>query len=187
MDTRSPREPLASVYSLEAQPGALLREQVSGALVSNGLAWHASAAGQLTMYWADTDTQTVWAFDCEPHPHRPAALANRRPAVRIPREEGRPDGLCVDTEGMLWVALLQAGAVARYDPRSGAQLRRVTVPGASLVTSVCFGGPALCDLYITTGTWKLTPEALHSEHNAGRLLVVRNAAVGLLPDQFAGE
>ena len=94
-------------------------------------------------------------------------------------------GMCIDCEGMLWVALLSGGAVGRFDPKSGKLLQRIVIPGASLVTSVCFGGPNLCDLYITTGTWKLSREALEGEANAGRLMVIRGAASGLPPDAFA--
>lgn len=186
MDLLSPHSPHAALYSLDPRaPPPRLTERVSGATVSNGLAWHCAPGGEWSVYWADTDTQTVWAFAWAP---ATGALSARRAAVSVPRALGRPDGLCVDSEGMLWVALLEGGAVARFDPASGELLHTVRVPGASLVTSVCFAGPRLTDLYVTTGSWKLAPAALASpdECNAGRLFVVRDAASALPPDHYDG-
>jgi sugar lactone lactonase YvrE len=69
------------------------------------------------------------------------------PAAPIP-VEGGPDGLAVDAEGGIWVALYQAGALQRYLPGGKADAR-ITVP-ARAVTSLCFGGADLRDLYVVT-------------------------------------
>jgi sugar lactone lactonase YvrE len=68
---------------------------------------------------------------------------------RSPSEQA--DGLCVDDEGGVWVALGAGGGVARFAP-DGEVDRVVEVPGADFVSSVCFGGPVLDDLYVTTRT-----------------------------------
>ena len=64
------------------------------------------------------------------------------------RVEGGPDGLAVDAEGGVWVALYQAGAVARFKP-DGSPDRRIAFP-AKAVTSLCFGGADLRDLYVVS-------------------------------------
>ena len=61
---------------------------------------------------------------------------------------GTPDGITVDAEGCVWVALWDGWAVRRYGP-DGTHLGTIDVPAAR-VTKPAFGGPALTDLYITT-------------------------------------
>ena len=62
---------------------------------------------------------------------------------------GIPDGLALDDEGCIWVAIYQSGCVIRMSP-TGEILHRIDVP-ANLVTSVCFAGPEGNDLLIVTG------------------------------------
>jgi sugar lactone lactonase YvrE len=69
--------------------------------------------------------------------------------ARSPSEQA--DGMAVDMEGGVWVALGGGGAIARFAP-DGSLDRTVDVPGADFVSSVCFGGPVLDDLYVTTRT-----------------------------------
>jgi sugar lactone lactonase YvrE len=66
---------------------------------------------------------------------------------------GSADGLAVDQEGGVWVALGAADYVARFNP-DGSLERKFDVP-ATFVSSLCFGGPDMRDLYITTGDGKL--------------------------------
>jgi len=73
-------------------------------------------------------------------------VSNRRVFAQV--EGGIPDGLAVDAEGGVWVAIYRGGCVARYTP-AGALDRKLEVP-ARAVTSLCFGGPELKDLYIVT-------------------------------------
>ncbi|MFB2580266.1 SMP-30/gluconolactonase/LRE family protein [Herbiconiux sp. P15] len=115
-----------------------------GVTISNGLAF--TADGSL-LFYADTPTGRVDVFDVsDPQSH--AALANRRPFVSIPEAAGAPDGLCVDSEGGIWVALYGGSAVHRYDA-SGSLTEVVDLP-ASNVTSCTLGGPELSTLFITT-------------------------------------
>jgi len=79
--------------------------------------------------------------------HEPAAAGRATPLTPI-RVEGGPDGLAIDAEGGVWVALYQAGAVARFKP-DGSPDRRIEVP-ARAVTSLCFGGADLRDLYVVS-------------------------------------
>jgi sugar lactone lactonase YvrE len=93
---------------------------------------------------------------------------------------GFPDGLCVDAEGCVWVALWDGGAVRRYTP-SG-ELDRVIALPVPRVTACAFAGPGLTDLYITTARVGLdAPHPL-----AGSLLVVPGAGRGVAQPAFAG-
>ena len=75
-------------------------------------------------------------------------VTGRRPLARF--DDGIPDGLAVAVDGAVWVAMAHAGHVTVLDP-DGAVRGRVGVP-VPMVTSVCFGGPDLADLYVVTGS-----------------------------------
>jgi sugar lactone lactonase YvrE len=109
--------------------------------ISNGLAW--SPDGALA-YYVDTATGRVDVFDYDPA----AGLTGRRPLVTIASERGSPDGLTVDAEGFVWVALWGGGAVHRYSPRG--ELDDIVELPVRQVTACTFGGPELTELFITT-------------------------------------
>ena len=90
--------------------------------------------------------------------------------------DGLPDGLVVDAEGFLWVAVWGGGQVRRYSPQ-GEVAEVVEVPVAH-TTKAAFGGPLLADLYITT--------AAGEEPGAGGLFVVQPGVAGLSAGAFAG-
>ncbi|WP_329227511.1 SMP-30/gluconolactonase/LRE family protein [Streptomyces canus] len=140
--------------------------------VSNGTGW--SPDGRL-MYYIDSPTRRVDVFD-----HESGRLSGRRPFVGIEDGAGFPDGLTVDADGCVWVALWDGGAVRRYTP-DGSLDHVITLP-TPRVTACAFGGPDLTDLYITTARVGL--EAPHPV--AGSLLVVPGAGKGVQQPSFAG-
>ncbi|MFF7734755.1 SMP-30/gluconolactonase/LRE family protein [Streptomyces sp. NPDC007984] len=140
--------------------------------VSNGTGW--SPDGR-RMYYVDSPTRRVDVFD-----HADGRITGRRTLTEIEEGAGFPDGLTVDAEGCVWVALWQGSAVRRYTPDG--DLDRVVELPVPLVTACAFGGPDLSDLYITTARVGLTdPPAL-----AGSLFVVPGAGKGLAQPPFAG-
>ncbi|QER88807.1 SMP-30/gluconolactonase/LRE family protein [Streptomyces tendae] len=143
------------------------------ATVSNGTGW--SPDGRL-MYYIDTPTRRVDVFDAG----EDGTVSGRRPLAVIEEGAGFPDGLTVDADGCVWVALWDGAAVRRYTP-SG-ELDRVIELPVPRVTACAFGGTALTDLYITTARVGLTaPHPL-----AGSLLVVPGAGKGVAQPAFAG-
>ncbi|MFE1833494.1 SMP-30/gluconolactonase/LRE family protein [Streptomyces sviceus] len=140
--------------------------------VSNGTGW--SPDGRL-MYYVDSPTRRVDVFD-----HENGQVSGRRTLVEIEDGAGFPDGLTVDADGCVWVALWDGGAVRRYTP-DGELDRVITLP-APRVTACAFGGPDLTDLYITTARVGL--DAPHPV--AGSLLVVPGAGKGVQQPSFAG-
>jgi sugar lactone lactonase YvrE len=172
----------------EAEPGAgaLYRvapkgdvERVVGDVsISNGLAW---APDQRTMYYIDTATQRVDAFDYEADSGR---ISRRRELVRLADEDGSPDGMTIDAQGYLWVAAWGGGAVRRYSPAG--TLDRVVDVAASQVSACAFGGPDLRDLFVTTARDGLSDEQLEREPSAGGLFVYRSDVPGVPADRFAG-
>lgn len=120
----------------------ICRVAVKGVTISNGLAWSPDGA---VMYYIDTPTQRVDRLHLDPDS---GLIRSREVAVRLADVPGSPDGMTIDDEGCLWIALWGAGAVARYAP-DGRLLARVDVP-ARQVSSCAFGGAEGRTLYITT-------------------------------------
>ncbi|WP_435280446.1 SMP-30/gluconolactonase/LRE family protein [Streptomyces koelreuteriae] len=140
--------------------------------VSNGTGW--SPDGRL-LYYIDSPTRRVDVFD-----HADGRVSGRRTLAEIEDGAGFPDGLTVDADGCVWVALWQGSAVRRYSPDG--ELDRVIELPVPLVTACAFGGAGLSDLYITTARVGLTePPAL-----AGSLFVVPGAGKGMAQPAFAG-
>ncbi|CCK30301.1 calcium-binding protein [Streptomyces davaonensis JCM 4913] len=140
--------------------------------VSNGTGW--SPDGR-RMYYIDSPTRRVDVFD-----HESGSLTNRRTLVRIEDGAGFPDGLTVDADGCVWVALWDGSAVRRYTP-AGDLDREIPLP-TPRITACAFGGTDLTDLYITTAR-----VGLNAPHPvAGSLLVVPGAGKGLAQPAFAG-
>lgn len=127
-----------SVYRLAAD-GTVTRV-LANVTISNGLAWTSDGT---TAYYVDTPTGRIDAFS-----YVDGELRDRRPVALIPSESGGPDGLTVDADGRIWVALWGGSAVHCYAP-DGYLVDRLDVP-ASHVTACTFGGPDLDTLYITT-------------------------------------
>lgn len=110
--------------------------------IPNGIGW--SPEGE-TAYFVDTPTRRITAFDWEPE----TGLTEARPWATIAEDTpGNPDGLWVDQEGGVWVALYGGSAVHRY--LDGALSEVVEVPGVTNVTACTFGEGDLQTLYITT-------------------------------------
>lgn len=177
MGTISPRQPSGALYVLDPDLG--IRKMIDGVQVSNGIVW---SLDQRTMYYIDTPLKTVDAFDYD---LASGTVANRRPVIRIAAGEGGPDGMAIDSEGMLWVAQWGGWQIGRYDPLTGKKLARIDLP-TQHVSACAFGGPDLHDLYITTARENIPPEALASQPHAGSLFRIRTGVRGLPAFRFRG-
>jgi sugar lactone lactonase YvrE len=165
------------LYRLD--PDGTVEQLLDGVTISNGLAWTPDGR---TLYYIDTPLQRVDAFDYDTATGR---LSNRRPHIVFPPEEpGNPDGMTIDTEGGLWVAMWNGWSVHRYAPDGTLDLV-VDVP-ASHVTSAIFGGPDFTDLYITCAWSELTDDERGAQPQAGSLFKVRPGVQGYPPVEFAG-
>jgi sugar lactone lactonase YvrE len=128
------------LYLVEGSGAARVVDE--GIEIANGLGL---SPDDRTLYFADSARRVIHAYDVDPVT---GDLSRKRDFVRIPREEGLPDGLTVDRDGFVWCAQWYGGQVVRYDP-DGKVERRIPLP-VSQVSSVAFGGEDLGDLYITT-------------------------------------
>ena len=165
-----------SLYRLDVD-GAVTR-MLDGVTISNGLGW---SPDNRTMYYIDTMTHGVDAFDYD---IARGAIANRRRLVSIPESAGLPDGLAVDAEGGIWVALAFGWGLNRYTP-AGLLDRELRLPVA-LATSCAFGGADLSDLYITTGWTGLSRADRAAQPAAGGLFRIQPGVRGIAGVPFAG-
>ena len=159
--------------------------------LSNGLDWSPDGA---TFYYIDSMSRTVDAFDFNA---QRGSISNRRAIITIPAGEGGFDGMAVDREGCLWVAVFGASEVRRYGP-DGALLASVAI-SAPAVTSCAFGGVDGGDLLITSASIRLPEgvvriigcsaelaETSATAPGAGGLFVCRPGVTGRPPTPFAG-
>jgi sugar lactone lactonase YvrE len=147
--------------------------------ISNGIDW---SLDDTKMYFVDSPTRRVDVLDYD---IATGTATNRRPFHEFADDvPGIPDGLCVDAEGGLWVALWGGSRVVGLTP-DGQLHTHVDVP-SSQVTSCAFGGPDLRTLFITSATWDLAPEVLAQEPHAGGLFTADVGVAGRLPTPFAG-
>jgi sugar lactone lactonase YvrE len=166
-----------SLYRLS--PGLRCERLFDGVGVSNGMAW---SPDDKTMYYVDSHRPRVEAFDFEAET---GAISGRRVAFEIPPSMGCPDGMTIDEEGMLWVALWMGWGIGRWDPRTGRLIERIDVPAAR--TSSCvFGGPDLDMLYITTASIGVGPAELAAQEHAGGLFAYKPALRGARSVPFKG-
>jgi sugar lactone lactonase YvrE len=161
----------AAMYRLD--PDGSVRQVFAGVTVSNGLAW--SPDGSLA-YYDDTATHRIDVFDYD----SATGLTGRRPFVDL-GPDGNPDGLTVDAEGGVWVALYDAGRVHHYTA-DGRLADVVEVPAAK-VTACTFGGPDLDRLFITTSREGLEPG---QDPLAGSLFAADAGVRGLPALEYAG-
>jgi len=166
-----------ALYCLE--PNGSVRKALEGVTVSNGLGW--SPDGR-TMYYIDSPTRQIAAFDYDP---ARGELSRRRIVVSLEGSDSQPDGMTVDAEGMLWVAEWDGWQVSRWNPLTGEKLGAVAVPAAR-VTSCAFGGPQGDELYITTATVGLGPEALERQPQAGGLFRIKPGVQGRPTHWYGG-
>jgi sugar lactone lactonase YvrE len=170
------REATGGLFSLD---GRLHCTQVEGGVaVPNSLAW---SPDEKTMYFADTDTRLIHAYDFD------VQTGRRRPArVFADLRDGpcRPDGATVDAHGCLWGAEVGSGRVVRYAP-DGRELMVVQLP-VTRVTSLTFGGADLRTLFITTARQKLDDDELRQQPHAGALFAMQAPVAGLPAAMVAG-
>ena len=165
-----------TLYRLD--PDGRVHAMVRGVGISNGLDWTDDGR---RMYFIDSLARSVDVFDFD---LESGAIDNRRQLIRIPPDQGAPDGLTVDAEGGLWVALWGGGAVHRFTA-DGVLDRVIRLP-TDYPTSCAFGGANLTDLYITTAAVELSERERAIQRGAGALFCCRPGPCGRRPHRFRG-
>ncbi len=162
------RPEAGALYRLD--PDLSVTRLLTGVGVSNGIGW---SPDERFMYYTDSHAHRVDVFDYDP---ATGAIDGRRPFAAVGQGDVAPDGLTVDADGGVWVAVWGGYAVLRHDP-GGRVLGALNLPAAR-VSSCVFGGPDLDRLYITT--------AAGPGESAGALFVCEPGVTGQPSHPFRG-
>lgn len=146
--------------------------------LSNGLAFSPDGG---TLYSVDTFSHVVRA---RPYDVATGATGERRDHVRV--EDGFPDGIAVDVEGFLWVAVFGQGEVRRFAP-DGSLVDVVRTPGAPQATNVVLAGEDLRTLVITTAREDMSEADVAAHPASGRLFTTRVDVPGVRLRPWRGE
>lgn len=174
-------------YKVEAGRGRLyclhseltVEQKLTGLTISNGLAWNEKIN---KFYFIDTLAHQIAAFDYEPETGN---IQNRKIIKKINKKEGLPDGMTIDEEGCLWVALYNGGRVIRINPENGETVFQVHLP-VPKPTSCTFGGTGLNEMFITTCRENMTEEEIAEYPYSGSLFKVKLPFKGKASKRFAG-
>jgi L-arabinonolactonase len=161
------------LYSIDA--GGEARCHVRGVRISNGLC---TSPDGTQLYFADSSTRTISVYELiEPE----GVLGTPRLFARTP-DGAFPDGAAVDVDGCVWSAHWGAGCIVRYTP-DGRIDRTLEVPTCQ-PSCVCFGGPDLDVLCVTSAREGLDRSTLHAEPNAGDVFLYRAGVQGLPESEY---
>ena len=160
-----------SLYRLS--PDGAVTELFGGVGLSNGLDW----SGDRRLFYYSDSHAGVDVFDTDPDT---GALGARRRFAEV--SGGVPDGLTLDAEGCLWLAVWGSSELRRYTPDG--RLDTVVKLPVSQVSSAGFGGADLSTLYITTARENFTPADLAAEPHAGDIFACTPGVTGRPPYLF---
>ncbi|XP_024943710.1 regucalcin [Cephus cinctus] len=151
-------------------------KMVSPVSISNGEAWNIQ---DNKFYYIDSPTRQIVSYSFDSYK---GIISNKTIAFDLKSNNiiGTPDGMTIDVNGNLWVALYGGNHVINVNPRTGKLLRAIKIP-AEQVTSVAFGGPLLDILYVTTSRIGLNESQLLSQPKAGSVFAVKNLGIQGLP------
>ena len=169
---------LGALYRLD--PDSTIHTMINNVSISNGIVWSHDFS---KMYYIDSPTQKVMVYDYD---NETGEIASPKVAIEIPAETGLPDGMTIDADGNLWVALYGGAAVGCWNSETGELIRKIEVP-AKNVTSCAFGDGDLGTLYITTARQETSDEELEKYPNAGGVFKTRPGVKGVESFFFNGK
>jgi sugar lactone lactonase YvrE len=149
-----------------------------GIWVANGVCW---SPDDTRMYFADSHVKTLFVTDFD---LAAGTIGPRRVLATMGDRPGVPDGSSVDASGFVWNAVFDGGCLIRYAP-DGRVDRTVPLP-VSRPTACAFGGADLATLYVTTARFRLAPDKLAAEPDAGGLLALDVGVRGLPEALYSG-
>jgi len=166
--------PAGALYCLDVN-GSVIKK-IDHVYLSNGLAWSADGS---VFYFIDTGAQTIRQYHYD---LKTGAISDEKIIIKVPEEMGHPDGMTIDCEGKLWVALWGGYAVSRWDPETGELLEKYELPVPN-VSSCCFGGEDMGTLFITTASQDTDKEKYPL---AGNVFCMRPEVKGAMSYKYKG-
>jgi len=162
--TRQPDQ--AALYRFDERGLTRIRTITTG----NGTDWDVDRG---RMFHVDSPTQRIDVFDYDV---ATGEVDNVRTWATIDAGDGLPDGLTIDSEGCVWLALFAGGAIRRYDP-DGAVMLDIAMP-TPFVTCPAFGGDDLSTLFVTSSQHRIPPEERGRDALAGAIFTIETDTKG---------
>lgn len=172
------KEGCGSLYTIDKD--LVVHKKMNHLSIPNGIAW---TTDNKKMYHVDTAQSRVnsYFFDAET-----GDIQFEKVAISVPAEFGYPDGMCMDEEGMLWIAHWEGFGVYRWNPGNGEMLEKLELPVPN-VTSCAFGGENMHYLLITTARQGVAKEKLEGEYSdSGNVYIAHVGVKGVQPYKFSG-
>lgn len=149
-----------------------IHKKINHTTISNGIVW---SLDNKRLYFIDSLTQVVQSFCFN---EESGEIVFEKNAVEIPKEMGTPDGLAIDTDGMLWIAHWGGFGVYRWNPHNGLLLDKIEVP-VPQVTSCAFAGENLDYLIITTARENFTEIEAKEYPESGNVFWIKTEVRGI--------
>jgi len=169
------KEGLGSLYCIDEF--LRVQKKLENLSVSNGIAWSLSND---RMYHVDTPTGVASSYIFEVST---GDIKFEKKAIIVPAEMGSPDGMCMDEEGMLWIAHWDGFGVYRWNPHNGMLLDNIEVP-VPQVTACAFGGENLDHLFITTARQDFSQKQLEKYPESGNVFIAQPGIRGIVRHKF---
>ena len=157
-----------------------LQKKLNDISISNGICW---SKDNRTMYYIDSYAYDIKAYDFDLKTGR---ISGEKVIVVVNEVGYTPDGMAIDEEGMLWVAMWGGSCIHRYDPVNGSMVGKVEVPAPN-VTACAFGGENLKQLVITTARVGLSEDQLRQYPLSGSLFYVNTNVKGIEMNSFVSK
>lgn len=168
----------AALYMID--PDGSYHQMIDSVTISNGIVW---SHDKKTMYYIDTPTRRVMAYS---YNDLTGEIWDPRITIVIPPQWGAPDGMTIDENGNLWIALYGGACVTCWDPATRGLVKKIDVPARN-VTSCAFGGKDLKTLYITTARQGASKADLEKYPLSGSVFKIRTGDKGVKAVFYKGE
>ncbi|MDQ6610300.1 MAG: SMP-30/gluconolactonase/LRE family protein [Bacteroidota bacterium] len=149
-----------------------VKKKIGNVSISNGLVW---SLDNKHLYYTDSVTREILSYSYE---EKTGEIFFEKVVVSIPEQMGFPDGMTIDTKGMLWVALWGGGGVGRFDVSSGKMIAFIEIPAPN-VSSCSFVGKQLDSLLITTARQDMSKEDLLKYPQSGHVFIMKPGVKGV--------
>jgi sugar lactone lactonase YvrE len=155
-------------------------QMLTGLPIPNGIVWSVDGT---RMYFIETISASVksYLFD-----KATGDIQFEKIVYIVLKGFGLPDGMCINAEGMLWIALYGGSSVQRINPATGEELIKIELP-APHITNCCFGGDELDEMVITSARENLSPEQLAQYPESGNTFIVTGLGIKGLPGNRSGR
>nr|XP_022906695.1 regucalcin [Onthophagus taurus] len=164
---------MGSLYTLIGK--AEVKKHLSKVSIANGLAWNTKLK---KMYYIDSPKRTVDQYDYD---IVKGTITNRKVIFDLDSHKipGVPDGMTIDTDGNLWVAVFDGGCLLHINPNTSELIKKLTFP-CKQITAAAFGGPNLDELYVTSA--RLTVKGVEQKEPAGAVFKVTGTGARGIPN-----